>query len=130
MRVTAIVWGLMVVFSACSNNKKVPKEFIQPDKWQAVIYDIVTAERFVQDYLRDSTLDGRKRKAMEMYNTIFAIHGISKKQFFESLEFYLSRPDISNEIFSKTGTYGESLRTIYQERRRVLLPVADEPVVQ
>lgn len=116
MRKSAFLISLIIiVITGCSNEKKIPSGILKGEKWEAVLFDVISAERFVQQFYRDSSLEGRQAKTMEYYNTIFEIHNITEEKFFESLEFYLSRPDISVDVFDSLSSYGERMREFHQK---------------
>ena len=104
------------IFVACSEGSKVPAGIIPQDKMQAILWDMLQADRFATQFLNDSLKRALDIQRFAQYHTVFAIHNIEKKEFFESFNYYLSRPDITRTIFDSLTQHANRLRpTLYQE---------------
>ncbi|GAA4747734.1 DUF4296 domain-containing protein [Flavisolibacter ginsenosidimutans] len=87
--------SLFFLFS-CSGE--VPKGVLPPKKMEAVLYDVIRADEWV-DFasLQDSTF--RKfSKRTALYDSVFRLHSISKDDYRKSMSFYQGRPDLLKEI--------------------------------
>jgi hypothetical protein len=97
--------GFCLCFSACTNREAVPSNIIQPDSMQVVLRDVIMADQFATQFLlkdsllKDSAHRNVKLETLQLYETIFKLHGVTKEEFRRSLDFYESRPDLSRNIF-------------------------------
>jgi hypothetical protein len=82
---------LMVLFLACNNKNNQNK--IGEKQMQTIIKDMVTAEVFVTNYLVKDSIQHLKKEVIKYYDTIFAIHKVTKAQFKESLHMYMQNPN-------------------------------------
>ncbi len=98
--------GLMLGFTACSDKKKVPSDVLGRDEMEAVMWDMIQADRYATTYFHSDSIKRRdiKTETLKLYDQIFQIHDISQEEFVKSYKFYLSRPDISKAMFDSIYT--------------------------
>lgn len=91
--------AFLVFFCACSSEPSVPADVLPLEKMEAVFYDVVRADEMV-DFLKlkDTTYQLFNRRTA-LYDSVFAIHGITKTEFKKSLAYYESRPDLLKPLF-------------------------------
>lgn len=90
---------LLFFLFACSNDAAIPKGILSPDKMEAILYDAVRADELVDFSTSvDSTYRGFTKRGA-LYDSLFSLHLISKKEYEASLQFYQSRPDLLKKIF-------------------------------
>jgi hypothetical protein len=96
----------MSLFIWACRGGDVPKGVFSQEKMEAVLYDIIRADEYAdQSGLTDSAF---RRPAMRMalYDSVFHLHSIDKKDYEKSMKFYESRPDllkvILDSLHSKT----------------------------
>ncbi len=102
----------LIILCACTDNQKVPRGIIEKERMQAVMWDMLQADRYVNDFLpkeKDSLYN--KTEVFKVYQNVFNIHGITKDEFLKSYKFYLNNPDISKIIFDSIGTQTEKKRS-------------------
>ena len=94
-----LLWVLLLGWTACRSDKKVPSGVLSPDKMQEVVFDLMRADQFVVSFAlpKDSTLQKDAEK-MKWYNRVLALHDISEQTFKESFRYYQTRPDLRAEI--------------------------------
>ncbi len=107
----------LLLLAACTNQAKIPADVIQGEQWKLVLWDMIQAERFAQQFIRDTAMSVREQKKFELYGQVFAIHGISKEEFISSMKFYLKRPDLSSVVFDSLAAYGDRLKIQSYEQR-------------
>jgi hypothetical protein len=92
-----ICFGISV--AGCKNNNKVPGNILPPSKMQAVLWDIMRADKFLSDFVlsRDSGLN-KDTESIKMYQQVFAIHSITKEKFRTSFSWYESHPAVLQVI--------------------------------
>ncbi|HEY8897133.1 MAG TPA: DUF4296 domain-containing protein [Niastella sp.] len=96
---SAIVWCVV----SCTDKDKIPAGVLPKDKMEKVLWDMVQAERYRETFVRDSALD-LKKETFKLYAQVFEIHQITKDEFIKSYKFYMSRPDITRELFDSLAT--------------------------
>jgi hypothetical protein len=68
------------------------KKPIEVNKMKQVMWDLMKADEWYnQITAKDSTLHGKKED-IHLYEQVFAVHGISKDQFYTSYKYYESHP--------------------------------------
>ena len=108
---TCLAVCIIIVVAACTDNTKVPKNIIQKDKMQKVLWDMVQADRFAVDFLPkpgDSAYD--ETKVLKVYQKVFNVHGITRDQFLKSYTFYLNHPDITKVLYDSISVQAERRR--------------------
>jgi hypothetical protein len=117
---------LVVIFAACSNNDKIPKGIIGKAEMEKVMWDMLMADRYVNNYVLRSkdTLPERKKNAAVVYEKVFQLHGITRDEFIKSYKFYLSRPDITKVMFDSISSRAD------KRRAEVHAPKKTSPLLQ
>ena len=83
-----------VILLSCGNKNAVPSGILKPAKMQTVLWDVLRADAFTFEFItKDST---RKPEAenVKLQQQIFAVHKVSKDEFYKSYEFYKTHPDL------------------------------------
>ncbi|AHF18040.1 hypothetical protein NIASO_19265 [Niabella soli DSM 19437] len=72
-----------------------PKGILPQDKMEAVLWDVAKGSDFVNSniYYKYPQLN-RAAVNQEVLNKIFSLHKVTKKEFFNSLDYYQQRPDV------------------------------------
>lgn len=114
--------------SACTNRESVSSEFIQPDSMQVILKDVITADHFASEYLlkdslrKDSVHRNVKLETLQLYETVFTLHKITREEFRKSLEFYYSRPDLMKNMFDSLSAYESRHRNDLYKPRNAPIP--------
>lgn len=87
--------NLLVLFifllAACNDGR--PKGVLSKEKMQAVLWDVAMAGEFANGYIYYSRpVENRVAVNNKLLDEIYRIHGIKKKDFEKSLEYYKQRP--------------------------------------
>lgn len=96
--------GLLFFVIACKNKSAIPSNILSQKEMQAVLWDMMRADQFLNDYvfIRDTTANKVKESTL-YYNQIFAIHKISADQFEKSFAFYKDHPILFRAIMDSMG---------------------------
>lgn len=99
---------------ACNQEKARPKDILSPDKLSYVLYDMMQADEFSNNFIvRDSTKNVKLENA-QLYEKIFLLHSTTKEQFQKSYKFYESDPQTLKIIFDSINVRIYRLRsTVY-----------------
>jgi hypothetical protein len=104
-RLWLIVTGCIIgLVCACSNKDNAPSGVIPKEKMEAVLWDMIQAERYTSAYFAKDTTKSIKLENLKLYSQVFEIHQVNKEEFIKSYKFYLSRPDISRVMFDSLAT--------------------------
>jgi hypothetical protein len=91
-----LITGLL---AACDNDER-PKDLIPEAKMERVVWDMVQADEFIQNYvLKDSNKVNVNAERYKLYEKVLGLHNITKDQFKKSYEYYSSRPKDSKMLF-------------------------------
>ncbi len=89
---------IAVVLSMLVACRAEPKGLLTPKQTQKVLWDILKVDAFTKDYiLKDSTKDALLENT-KMQMQIFAMHKVTKEQFYSSFEYYKTKPEVFNAI--------------------------------
>ncbi len=105
MRTLKLIVPLLLLLAACQRSRdRIPRRMIQPDKMQAIMWDMMRADQFLADFIlnKDSTLD-KKTESTRLYHQILALHKVSIEDFRESFSFYQSHPVLMKSIMDSIG---------------------------
>ena len=87
------------LLAACDNNNR-PKDLIPEPKMESVIWDMVQADEFIQNYvLKDSNKVNVNAERYKLYEKVLSVHNITKDQFKKSYEYYASHPGETKLLF-------------------------------
>ncbi|MEO6251869.1 MAG: DUF4296 domain-containing protein [Ferruginibacter sp.] len=89
IRVFMLLFGLGSLIS-CGNNDKKPSGILEPAKMQAVLWDIIRADVFTAQFIKTDSAKNDVAENLKLQQQIFAIHKISKADFYKSYDYYQS----------------------------------------
>jgi hypothetical protein len=99
MRRTIFVVFISLILPSCSSKDNVPSNVIPPDKMQSVIFDLLKADEFINNFvIKDTTLK-RDHEALKLYQQVFLLHKIKREDFYKSYNYYMAHPDKSKALF-------------------------------
>jgi Domain of unknown function (DUF4296) len=79
---------------SCENKNSIPSGILKPKKMEIVLWDILRADVFAFDFIKKDTLKNPELENVILQQKIFAVHKISKEEFYKSYEFYKAHPNI------------------------------------
>lgn len=93
-------------FISCSGD--VPRGVLPPEKMEAVWYDVIRADEWVEFARMQDSAFLPFSKRTSLYDSLFRIHHISKEAYRKSEAFYSSRPDLMKEIWQSLRTKSDT----------------------
>lgn len=106
MRGLALIVFLFCL-GACTHKDRIPSGIIDKDKMGNILWDMIQTDQFSVLYLsKDSTKKNVRQETGRMYGQVLQIHHTTKEDFEKSLQFYVSRPDISKVMFDSLAVRG------------------------
>jgi hypothetical protein len=93
------LFAFIALLTACSHRKEnKPLDLIPAAKMQAILKDIHYADGIAN---REGEHDGSaEARTRSLYKEVFAKHGVSQKQFFDSFHYYLLHVDGLDSIYN------------------------------
>jgi hypothetical protein len=87
------IFSFTVLLFSCKHKEDIPKGILPPDKFQAVVWDLIRADQFVISYevLKDSSLN-KNKASIEWYGKVLSLHHVTESAFKSSLAYYQSKP--------------------------------------
>jgi len=95
----------------CSNIKSKSSGILPKEKMQAVMWDIIGADVFTEQFIKKDSLKNLPIENMQLQNKIFAIHKITKVEFYMSYQYYLAHADQMKIILDSITAKAERERT-------------------
>lgn len=108
MRIKAIIFFILsTVVISCSPNeegklRKVPDKILQPKAMVAIIADIQIAEAVLREHRQ--TGQYQDQHAVDLMNSVFEKHAVTREKFNESLRFYENNLEIYEQIYEDVIT--------------------------
>lgn len=110
MRLIASILIIIVTVAGCSGGNEIPADVIAIKPMQRLVWDMIQAdEAATQQSFTDSTLN-LKQASFRMYDQVFAIHNVSREQFYKSYRFYQGRPDLYRRLMTGVKEVAEKER--------------------
>jgi len=91
IRIWILLLSLLILF-ACGNKDKIPAGILKPDKMQAVLWDVIKANAFTADFIKKDSTKDAVNENLKLQQKIFAIHHITKDDFYRSYGYYKLNP--------------------------------------
>jgi hypothetical protein len=109
MRLAAAVLMIIFLFS-CAEKKEMPAGVIAMKPMQQIVWDMLLADEVAfQRKISDSAIN-LKTASFHLYDTVFAIHKISRESFYKSYEYYQRNPHLYNSLMTGVRKIGDAAR--------------------
>ncbi len=108
----------IVVLTGCGNKDKAPAGVLNKEKMTVVMWDLLEANSYTQQYLRRDTLKNSSIENMKMQQQIFNLHKVTKEDFYRSYDYYSTQPDQMKTLLDSIVSLGErnKIKMIEQHR--------------
>ena len=106
-----VLFALLILI-AC--NGRTPKNVLPVNTMKVVMFDMLKADEWYARKLIGDTLLLKVKEDIPLYEQVFAVHKISKKQFFDSYHFYEAHPVAYKELVDSLESYAnnQKLKTL------------------
>ena len=112
-----LLFCLLIAFVACK-SRTVPRGILERDKMQAVLWDVIRADVFTRDYLSKDSSKNLLLENAGLQAGIFNQHHITRKEFYDSYDYYLHNSEQFRVILDSLG---EKQRRVHDSTKRQLL---------
>jgi hypothetical protein len=99
MKKILLLGFIFAVIFGCKSP--VPKEIIQPEQMQKVLYDMHLVDGYISTI---PVQDSAKRVAAAYYKGIYKKFGIDSVSYSKSMDFYYANPELMNAMYVKLET--------------------------
>ena len=98
MMLRIIAFTCTVFLFSCSNKQAVPPGILKPAVMQKVMWDVLRADAFTFDFIKRDSSKRPEAENVKLQQQIFAIHKVSKEEFYKSYNFYKRHPDLMQPL--------------------------------
>ncbi len=98
MTLKRVVLISAVFLFSCGDKNNLPAGIIKPAKMQLVLFDVLRADALVFDFAKKDTAKIPEAESAKLQQQIFAVHKVSKEQFYNSYDFYKTHPDLMQPL--------------------------------
>ena len=98
MTLRTISFACTVFLFSCGNKQAVPPGILKPAVMQKVMWDVLRADAFAFDFIKRDSAKKAEAEDVKLQQQIFAIHKVSKEDFYRSYNFYKAHPDLMQPI--------------------------------
>lgn len=125
MRTFLLILILLFITAACNNKNKIPNTVLSQKKMQGILWDLMRADQFLNDYVlnRDTSLN-KTTESLKYYQQIFAIHKTTKEEFQHSFSFYKSHPALLSSIMDSISSSANDTSSRLAKPDSVSVPIA------
>ena len=89
---------VVLLLGACSDNQKIPKNILPPEKMQAVYWDYIQTDVFANQFVRRDTSQSLDSAGAMLQAQVFKFHKITKDDFYRSYNYYLDHKELMREM--------------------------------
>ena len=93
--------------AGCKKKNDLPSGILKNDKMQAVLWDVILAEAYTTQYIKKDSLKNDSLENAKFQQEIFAIHNISKKEFYDSYNYYTVHSELMRSLLDSLTVKGE-----------------------
>jgi hypothetical protein len=98
MTLRTIAFACTVFLFSCVDKQTVPDGILKPAVMQKVMWDVLRADAFTFDFIKRDSAKKPEAEDVKLQQQIFAIHKVSKEDFYRSYNFYKMHPDLMQPI--------------------------------
>ena len=84
----------LIILVACSGRDKLPSNILDQPKMTSVISDMLIADAIANERKTKDSIINLNSLSAYYYQGVFAMHRITKDDFFRSYNYYLNHPDL------------------------------------
>ena len=109
---------LLMMLYACNSrsNSNKDQQLVPIIKMREIVWDMLKADEY---YVRISALDSLDKAQttnLKLYDQVFKVYGISKKQFYFSYQYYQSHPALFKTLIDSVDALSKRQRAIPQSK--------------
>lgn len=109
---TSLVFVVLCFLAlACTST---PKNVLPVNTMKVVMFDMLKADDWYARIIVGDTLMKKVKEDIPLYEQVFAVHKLTKKEFFDSYHYYESHPLAYKELVDSLESYAinQKLKTL------------------
>ena len=110
IRIITALLSLVILFS-CGNQQKEPAGILKPAKMQAVLWDVIKADAYTTEFIKKDSAKNDVEENLKLQREIFAMHKVSKEDFYRSFEYYKNNSSLMKGIIDSMVSQAEKKRS-------------------
>ncbi len=95
----------------CANKGGNNPGILPREKMQAVMWDIIGADAFTEQFVKKDSLKNATLENIKLQNKIFALHKVTRADYYKSYDYYISQTDLMRVILDSMTNKAERNRT-------------------
>ena len=103
----SIVFILIISLSGCRDKDGLPGGILKKEKMQAVFWDVLQAESYTTQFIKKDSSKNSLLENAKLQQQIFAIHKITKEDFYESYDYYKNHIELMRVLLDSITASGE-----------------------
>lgn len=107
-------FALVFLFS-CKEKKNMPAGILETAKMQKVFWDVLRADAFAYNFVTKDSSKNAEAENIKLQQQIFAVHKISKTDFYKSYDYYLNNATLLQPLLDSMIAKAE--RNKYNDTR-------------
>lgn len=109
---------LILLLFGCSGktNKNKDQQILPIVEMQKIVWDMFKADELYVRISAIDSLDKFQTGNLKLYDQVFKAYGISKKQFYNSYQYYQSHPDLYKTLIDSVDAISKRQRAIPQTK--------------
>ena len=97
---------LVVFLFSCGSKNGIPSGILKPAKMEVVLWDVLRADAFTYNFITKDSSKKPETENAKLQQQVFALHKITKTEFYKSYEFYKAHPDLMQPILDSIISKG------------------------
>ncbi|MBC7887562.1 MAG: DUF4296 domain-containing protein [Ferruginibacter sp.] len=110
MKVLAATIALFFMTGCAHKDNRSPK-ILDREKMQVVMWDIIGADVFTEQFIKKDSLKNGAVENAKLQNRIFALHKITRDQYYKSYDYYITHTDLMRVVLDSMTARAERDRT-------------------
>ena len=98
---------LIICLSGCRDKDGLPNGILKKDKMQSVLWDVIHAESYTTQFIKKDSLKNSFVVNAKLQQDIFALHKISKTEFYDSYDYYKNHIELMRVLLDSITASGE-----------------------
>jgi hypothetical protein len=117
MRTVIFVILVLWLFGCSNSPDRKFSGLLSKEKMEAVMWDIIGADVFTEQFVKKDTSKKPLMVNMQLQNKIFAIHNVTKADYYKSYEYYMAHSEQMKIILDSITSKAERERSKMLEKQ-------------
>lgn len=106
MKVFVVIILISFCMAGC-DKEGLPSGILEKEKMQAVLWDFIQAEAYTTQFIKKDSIKNDTFENAKLQQQIFALHNISKKEFYNSYDYYAGHVELMRTLLDSISLKAE-----------------------